>query len=517
MIKIFFFKRKKPILISLVCIGIGFLIFNYYVNQIIVSLVNKNPNRTYNIENKSISLSIINQSITFNDIEINQLNQQIQTNAVLNASVKQIKIKGFSVYNLVFKKRIIANEIIINNPLFKIKSCEQEKKVAQNSKSINLFWKDILDNSIIRNITIANGALETFKKDKLGFSSKAINITLNDVKLNNEKTNNPLPFRYSDFNLEIGDTYSQIGPLYETTISSFKATNTSLNIKNIEIKPKLNLINFNKSLQTEKDYTEIVIDNLDFNDTSWTFVSDTVYVKASKITVNNSETKLQRNKNINDDITKKHLYSKIIRDLPFYITIDTFNVNNGKLTYKELQNNKNDYGEVNFKNIAIRGQHINNYNYNKDNLKTKVNFKALFLGKSKLNVDYSFATKNTLDQYLIKGKLLDFHTSDLNILTKPMYNVSTHGTIKELNFKINGSVYDAIARVNMVYQDLKLTYGDNKGKNKLISKIANLILKNNRDYKHVKDVDVYILRDQKKSMYNQIIKCFVESVKKTVL
>ena len=98
-----------------------------------------------------------------------------------------------------------------------------------------------------------------------------------------------------------------------------------------------------------------------------------------------------------------------------------------------------------------------------------------------------------------------------------MYNVSTHGTIKELNFKINGSVYDASARVNMVYQDLKLTYGDNKGKNKLISKIANLILKNNRDYKHVKDVDVYILRDQKKSMYNQIIKCFVESVKKTVL
>ena len=46
-----------------------------------------------------------------------------------------------------------------------------------------------------------------------------------------------------------------------------------------------------------------------------------------------------------------------------------------------------------------------------------------------------------------------------------MFNVSTHGTIKELNFRINGSVYDASARVNMVYQDLKLTYGDNKGKN----------------------------------------------------
>ena len=359
--------------------------------------------------------------------------------------------------------------------------------------------------------------METFKNDELGFSSKGINITLNDVKLNNEKTNNPLPFTYSDFNLQIGDTYSQIGPLYETRMSSFKATNTSLKIKNIEVKPKLNLDDFNKSLKTEKDYTEIVIDDLDFNDTSWSFISDTVYVKASKITVNNSDTRLQRNKNIKDDTSKKHLYSKIIRDLPFYVTIDTFNVNNGKLTYKELQNNKNDYGEVNFKNITIRGHHINNFEYKKDRLKTEFNFRALFLGKSKLNVDYSFATKNTLDQYLLKGKLLDFHTSDLNILTKPMFNVSTHGTIKELNFRINGSVYDASARVNMVYQDLKLTYGDNKGKNKLISKIANLILKNNRDYKHAKDVDVYILRDQQKSMYNQIIKCFVESVKKTVL
>ena len=189
--------------------------------------------------------------------------------------------------------------------------------------------------------------METFKNNELGFSSKGINITLNDVKLNNEKTNNPLPFTYSDFNLQIGDTYSQIGPLYETRISSFKATNTSLKIKNIEVKPKLNLDDFNKSLKTEKDYTEIVIDDLDFNDTSWSFISDTVYVKASKITVNNSDTRLQRNKNIKDDTSKKHLYSKIIRDLPFYITIDTFNVNNGKLTYKELQNNKNDYGEVN--------------------------------------------------------------------------------------------------------------------------------------------------------------------------
>ena len=32
----------------------------------------------------------------------------------------------------------------------------------------------------------------------------------------------------------------------------------------------------------------------------------------------------------------------------------------------------------------------------KDKLKTEFKFRALFLGKSKLNVDYSFATKNTL-------------------------------------------------------------------------------------------------------------------------
>ena len=74
--------------------------------------------------------------------------------------------------------------------MFKIKSGDQEKKVAQNSKSINLFWKDILDNSIVKNIVIVNGAIETFKNNEMGFSSKDINITLN-VKLNNEKTNNP--------------------------------------------------------------------------------------------------------------------------------------------------------------------------------------------------------------------------------------------------------------------------------------------------------------------------------------
>ena len=198
MIKIKFLKHKKSILITLICIGIGVLLFNYYVNQIIVGVVNKNPNRTYNIENNSTSFSIINLSITFRETRVNPLNHKNQTNAILNASVKQIKIKGFSVYNLVFHKRIIANEIIITNPLFKIKSGDQEKKVAQNSKSINLLERYL--RQFVKNIAIVNGAVETFKNDELGFSSKGINITLNDVKLNNEKTNNPLPFTYSDFN-----------------------------------------------------------------------------------------------------------------------------------------------------------------------------------------------------------------------------------------------------------------------------------------------------------------------------
>ena len=491
--------------------------FNYYINLTILSLVNKNPNRTYNIENDDISFSLLNQSITFTDIKVKQLNQQNTTNSVLNASVKTIKIKGFSIYNLIVHNRIRAKDIIIDNPLIQIKSSELDKKVVQNSKSINLFWKDILNNALIQNITIVNGEITTYKHNEIGFSSKNINIRLQNVTLNKDKTNTPLPFLYSTIRLDIGKTYSKIGALYETTVGGFKATNSSLNIKNIDVRPTLNLHDFNNFIKTEQDYTEVEIDNLDFENTQWTFIRDTVYVKASKITVKNSNTTLHRNKYLKDDTSKKNLYSKVVRDLPFYITIDSFQVNNGTLTYKELQNDKQNYGEVNFKQISIQGKHINNYNYKEDNTKTRLNFNALFLGQSRINAEYSFATKNKFDQYTLTGKLVDFKTSDLNILTKPMFNVKTTGTIKELNFQINGSDVEARANVRMVYKDLRLIYGNNKGKDKIISKIANLIMKNDRDFKQAKAVTVHVKRDQKKSMYNQIIKCFVESVKKTII
>lgn len=510
-------KYKKTILISFFSIGVALFYFNFYFNQAILSLINKNSNRTYNIKNNEISFSLLNQSITFTAIKVKQLNQQNTTNSVLNASVKTIKIKGFSIYNLIIHNRIRAENIIIDSPLIHIQSSELDKKVVQNSKSINLFWQDILNNAVIQNITIINGEITTYKQQDIGFSSKNMNISLQNVTLNKDKTNTPLPFLYSRIQLDIGKTYAKIGALYETTIGGFKATNSSLSVKKIEVRPMLNLHDFNSRIKTEQDYTEVEIDNLDFENTQWTFISDTVYVKASKVTLKNSNTTLHRNKYIKDDTSTKNLYSKVIRDLPFYITIDSFQVNNGALTYKELQNDKQNYGEINFKHISMQGEHINNYRYKQDSAKTRLKFQALFLGHSRINANYSFATKNKLDQYTLTGKLVDFNTADFNILTKPMFNIKTTGTIKELNFKINGNDIDASANVKMVYKDLKLIYGNNKGKDKIISKIANLIMKNERDINHAKTVTVYVKRDQQKSMYNHIIKCFVEAVKKTII
>ncbi len=501
----------------MLCIATTITFFNYYINNAIISIINKNPNRTYNLENKEINISIINQSINFNDINVRQINAKNSANSILNANVKEIRIEGFSLYYLLIKKKIIAKKLHIINPSIKIISAKTEKKVVQNSKSINLFWKDIINNSMIKNIFIENGQLETTKNDKIGFSSKNINIKLKNVSLNQNKINNPLPFLYSNIELEIGETYSKINELYHAKILDFKASNSFLSLKNITIKPILNLKDFNKKIKTEKDYTEVNINQIDLQNTQWNFVNDSVYIKASNMIIHNSETILHRNKYVRDDTSKKYLYSKIIRELPFYITIDSFKVNSGELAYKELQKNKKNYGEINFKNIFITGKNINNYNYQNDSLKTHINFKALLFGKSKIYADYSFSTKNTLDKYILKGKLKNFNTSDLNILTKPMFNLKTTGNIKELKFLINGSDYDASASVNMVYKDLKLIYGNNKGKNKLISKIANLILKNDRDYKDAKNVHVYTIRDQEKSMYNQIIKCFIESLKITVI
>ncbi|MDC3388415.1 hypothetical protein OAX11_02770 [Flavobacteriaceae bacterium] len=512
-------KTLKTTLLVIIVFGGILISTNFFANSILLNILNKNPDRVYQFESEKINFSLLKQSISITDITVHKKENQEDKSSVLQATIEKITIQGFNVYELLTKQRIVANKLFIKKPHLDIISTKKEKRTADNSKTINLFWQDLTKNILIKHIEISNGELQVYRNEEKekGFYTKNINLNLKNVRLNNTKNNSPLPFLYSDISLKMGETYAKVSDLYQVEISSFSTTNSTLSINDIKINPTLSRKVFNQQIKTEQDYTSCLIDHIQLKNTNWKFYNDTVFVKAENLLIHKLETILYRNKYVRDNLSKKKLYSQVLRDLPFYINIDSFSVREGALTYQELQKNKNNYGEINFKSINLKGTHLNNYNYEKDSISTNIKFKALLFGKSPITTNFSFKVSDVFDRYKMKGTLLNLNTADLNILTKPMFNIRTKGHIHKLDFLINGSDYDASAVTNMVYQDLKLIYGKDKGTHKLLNRIVNLVVKKNQTSEEAKNVQVYVKRNQKKSMYNQIIKCFVESLKKTLI
>jgi hypothetical protein len=512
-------KHLKITLFAIIVFGGILISTNYFANTILLDILNKNPDRVYQFESKKIKLSLLKQSISITEVNVNKKEDTEDKSSVLQATIDKITIQGLSIYALLIEQRVVANKLFIQKPHLDIISTKKEKRTADNSKTINLFWQDLTKNILIKQIEINEGELQIYRNDKKekGFYTKNINLNLKNVRLNNQKSNNPLPFLYSDISLNMGKTYAKINDLYQAEISSFSSSNSAISINDIKINPILSREEFSKIIKTEQDYTSCTIDRIELKNTNWKFYNDTVFVKAGNLLIHKLETILYRNKYVRDNLSKKKLYSQVLRDLPFYINIDSFSVQEGALTYQELQKNKNNYGEINFKRINLKGTHLNNYNYKKDSISTNIKFKALLFGKSPITTNFSFKVSDVFERYKMKGTLLNLNTADLNILTKPMFNIRTKGHIHKLDFLINGSDYDASAMTNMVYQDLKLIYGKDKGTHKLLNRIVNLVVKKNQTTKEAKNVQVYVKRDQKKSMYNQIIKCFVESLKKTLI
>ena len=141
------------------------------------------------------------------------------------------------------------------------------------------------------------------------------------------------------------------------------------------------------------------------------------------------------------------------------------------------------------------------------------------MDSGRLDAHLSFLVRDPKDQYQFRGSLNHLQLEDINPFIEPNFNVKSKGTIHALDFNIHGADYDASALVNMEYDDLKIELINAKKHKKawFKSALGNLVIKNHSKKKHPKEVEVYRVRNQKKSIYAQMVGCIMEALKKTVI
>ena len=443
------------VLLALV-IGLGVFI-DYWVNKSLPQILNQNPDRTYNIEYSRMYFSLLRQSIFIENIDLETINPS-KTESSLDGKIKSIQIKFVQIPDLLLEKKIRSRKVVINTPRLEIISRKADKAAADNSKSINLFWEDLYNSIELQNVVLKEGKLRILNEGGTSerLSSEDINIVLREVHIDTLDRTTPLPFEYESFELSIGKTSSALGENYRIKVGKFSASNTDLDVEDIDIKPTISRSAFDKKIRVETDYIHCKLSRLRLKNTAWKFHEDSLYVDADKLDVDSIKASFYRNKTIADNPSKKLLYNAMLRKLPFLISIDSFDVERSEIVVKQKFQYQNDLGRLFFKDVHIVGSHLSNYNYWESNQKTKLHFQSSFMDSGRLDAHLSFLVLDPKDQYQFRGSLNHLQLEDINPFIEPNFNVKSQGTIHSLDFNIHGADYDASALVNMEYDDLKI-------------------------------------------------------------
>jgi hypothetical protein len=85
---------------------------------------------------------------------------------------------------------------------------------------------------------------------------------------------------------------------------------------------------------------------------------DDLFVRTALATIGNCHADIYRNKLPADDLTKKHLYNKLLRDLDFELQVDTLKIKNSLVVYEEEKSFDKGSGKIVFDRFNLTATNL---------------------------------------------------------------------------------------------------------------------------------------------------------------
>lgn len=505
------------IIIPIILLVVVFQLAIYIINVSLPEVLKENLGETFIVEFENIDFSAWKKSISIQSLSVSTNENQTKLKSTLNASIEEIEIRGVHIKKLLFDKEIETSKVLILNPNIEITSNEIKERTVNNSKTLNEFWRDFFHSIEMDVLELKNGYVHSKNSinKELRFTCENINFNVKGVSIDSLKFTNPLPFEYDNFHINVGALYSNLGDLYSISLDSFAFSNSTLLMDRLEVKPLMDKKEFEAHIKVEQDYIDAVIDSIRMDNSDWGFHNDSLYIQAENLEISQADISFYRNKELPDNLSHKNLYGSMLRNLPFLLNIDSLHLRNSQIQIEEHRENKSETGYFVFSDISITGTHLSNFEYKTDSKPVNLNFRGELFGDAAIYGNLNFMVKSKNDAYRLHGNLKHFDISKMNAFTMPNMNVSLTGELNEIDFIIYGNENDAKAYIETSYSDLKFVLlNENQKKRRLINAAGNLIVKGNIENEKV---EVEVPRIKEKSVYNQIIKCIIQGLKKEAL
>ena len=482
---------------------IGVIALNSYLKSEVVKGLDKEFPAS-GLEYSEISLNILGGNTTLTDPVLKIKGITIEAG--------NIKLKGFSYYNYFFKDEININHIQLISPNITI---DQSDTLEKNEE------KDPVERTIkLQKFSTVGGSLKMVDNDT---ASNSLFLSLKeivflDILLGKEIDGDLLPFQYKTLEVDVDSVYYNMNAEHYITVDAFKYLEDELSIQQFNITPKFPKPEFDRQLPYEKDWVALEVDEVVLQDFSWSTERDSLILKSSTTTISRANAEIYRNKLLPDDKRIKPLYSELIRELGIKVEFDSIGINDSRLIYQEKVDEERPSGELTFSNIKAKIENLTNLNMSREDFpETKISATALFMDQSQLTLNLNFDVKNKLDEFHVFGNLAEISADGINSFLIPAMNIEAEGRIESMAYNFYGNRNEAKGDMQLAYRGFKVNIlkdGEQQRKS-LLSRLANLIIKNDVADEDVEQEEINTTRDKTKSFWNFLWLCIRDGALKT--
>jgi len=481
---------KKITIRVLVVLGILFLIMKgleWRIESKFQDRINSNPERAYNITYSDFDLDTFFKGVTLDEVRIEPLNPGNET--IITGHVDYATVNGIVWRELLFGKKLDLDEIAFEQPLFEVTlSADTTKNTS--GKGLQLMFGDILSRANLNSFRIQNGSIvlrNPVSQDIKG-QVKRINIMATGIETDSLRFKNLIPFEMGDLIVDLDSISFKPNDYTDIRMGHFNYNlmDKEILLNDISLGYTIDWVEVSKRTGVQNDIVEFSIKEIGIHqlEPSSDFYTK-LDIEARKISLDELDIKLQRNKNIPrpPDVVKP-MFQGIINAIPLAILIDSIQISNSSVTYGELGIKKSESGS--FKIQGINGIISGVTNMPQEQLKKvhlEAKISASLKGKAPINVELDVPyNKETFSLAVDVGAM---GLTNLNSTLKPLAGVEmVTGQMSRIQFQMNAGQLKSQNNMVFDYSNLavKLLNEKNKDKSKnmgFLSAIANTAIRAN--------------------------------------
>lgn len=454
--------------------------------------INSNPDRNYDITYSDLDLHTFFKGVTLDEVRIEPLKPGKGT--LITGRVDYATLKGIVWRDFFLGKKLNLDEIAFEQPIFEVTlsadTTNTDTTKSTSGTGLQRMFGDILSRADLKRFHIQNGSIVINDPVSQAVKGqvKQINISATDIETDSLKFNHLIPFSLGDINIDLDGITYKPNDYTEIKLGHFhyNLQEKEILLNDISMGYSMDWIEVSNILGVQNDIIELNVQEIGIHqfEPSSSFYTD-LDIEAQRISIDELNIKLQRNKNIPrpPDVVKP-MFQGIISAIPMAVLIDSIQISNSSLTYSELEPEKSEPGSIKIQEINGTITGITNMPAEETNKgQLEATLSASLMAKAGINIGLSVPYDS--ESFALRVDVAEMDLTSLNPTLIPLAGVEMgSGQMKKIQFHMNAGPNQSQNKLVFDYENLNVIMINEEskhGSNKkvLLSAIANTAIRTN--------------------------------------